>query len=73
MSKYGSKKAQADGFTFDSTVERDRYLFLRLLEKAGEIQVLQLQTRFRLNDKFRRNGKVYLESNYIPDFCYYEG
>ncbi len=73
MTKYKAKKAQVDGITFHSTVERDRYLFLKLLEKSGEIKNFELQPQFELQEKFKRNGKSYMAIKYIADFSYYEG
>ena len=72
MSKYNSKKVTTDNITFDSIAERDRYLFLKMLQLSGEIIGLQMQVRFSICDKFRRNGKAYLQSNYIADFVYSE-
>lgn len=46
--KFGAKKATADGYTFDSTRERDRYLELKLLERTGEIRDLLRQPSFVL-------------------------
>lgn len=40
--KYGAVKKEIDGYTFDSTGEARRYQELRLLEKAGKIQNLQV-------------------------------
>lgn len=44
--KFGAEKAEADGYTFDSTLERDRYLQLTTLQRAGVIRSLELQPRF---------------------------
>lgn len=44
--KYGSKKTEVDGVTFDSKKEAKRYQELRILEKAGEIKNLQRQVKF---------------------------
>lgn len=46
--KYGNKKAEVDGIVFDSRKEADRYTDLKLMEKAGKIHNLQLQTVFPL-------------------------
>jgi hypothetical protein len=48
MSKYKAVRAEADGITFHSTKERNRYLELRLLEKAGVVQNIKLQPSFSL-------------------------
>lgn len=46
--KYGSKKVEVDGITFDSKKEAHRFQELKLLEKAGEITRLQRQVKFTL-------------------------
>ena len=46
--KYRSQKATYNGITFDSKRERDRYIDLLLLERAGEISELRLQVPFEL-------------------------
>lgn len=64
MSKYKARKSTADGITFDSKKERDRYCVLKLMEKAGEIKNLELQPRY----DFKHNGK--LICFYKADFRY---
>jgi hypothetical protein len=44
--KYNASKASADGMEFDSTKERDRYLFLKQAEKNGIISNLELQPKY---------------------------
>ena len=46
--KYKNKKIQIDGFTFDSKLEGKHYSQLKLLERAGEIEELELQVKFNL-------------------------
>ena len=46
MSKYNAKKVVIDGVKFDSQAEGRRYRKLKLLEKAGVIQELELQPRY---------------------------
>ena len=46
--KYGNKKVEIDGYTFDSQAEARRYQELKLLEKAGEINHLKLQPKYDL-------------------------
>ena len=71
--KYGvSSRAarQADGFTFDSKKERDRYLELKLLREKGEVLFFLLQVplllpgpvRYRVDFLvFWANGDVVFE------------
>lgn len=47
-SKYGNKKAKANGMVFDSRRERSRYYTLQTLEKAREISDLRMQVSFEL-------------------------
>ncbi len=46
--KYGNKKVTYDGIEFDSRKEARRYEELKLLERAGKIQGLELQKVFEL-------------------------
>lgn len=56
--KYGSKKTEIDGVTFDSKKEAKRYQELRILEKAGEITNLRRQVKFELiPDQREFNGR----------------
>lgn len=75
--KYRNKKVVIDGITFMSTKEGNRYLELKLLERAGEISHLELQPKFKL---FGRNGPILIKSKgfpngrhatYIADFAYF--
>lgn len=46
--KYNNTKVEFDGHIFDSTRERDRYLFLKGKLKEGVIKDLELQPEFEL-------------------------
>ena len=72
MSKYKNKKVQIDMYVFDSIAESRRYKELALLEKVGEIENLQLQPKFLLQESFKKNGKTYRKIEYIADFIYEE-
>lgn len=70
-SKYGNKKVDVDGITFDSKKEMRRWLELDAMAKAGEISDLQRQVSFELIPSQRIDGKVVERScGYIADFCY---
>lgn len=73
MNKYKNKKVQIDMYVFDSIAESRRYKELALLEKAGEIENLQLQPKFLLQESFKKNGKTYRKIEYIADFSYCQG
>jgi hypothetical protein len=67
-SKYGAKPVVVDGIRFHSTKEANRYLDLKLLEKAGQIQFLQLQRRVPLC-AWRLGDPVEVGA-YVADFSY---
>ena len=78
--KYGSRKVEVDGITFDSKKEAKRYKELLLLEKAGELSNLQRQVKYVLIPPQYENpqsltkkgrGKcIERECSYIADFVY---
>lgn len=80
--KYGNNKVVADGQTFASRKEANRYYELKLLEKAGSIKDLATQVKFVLIPAQRepdtqgaRGGKlkgklIERECAYLADFCY---
>ena len=70
MNKYRNKKTQVDMYVFDSIAESKRYKELALLQRAGEIQNLELQPRFLLQESFKKNGKTYRKIEYRADFMY---
>lgn len=63
-SKYGNRKTEVDGITFDSQREADRYRELKLMQKAGLIGLLEIQVPFELN-----SGGTH-SLRYIADFVY---
>lgn len=67
-SKFGNVKTVVDGIKFDSKKEADRYLELRMLERAGEISDLEMQKRFELIPKQDGEKACY----YYADFDYYD-
>ncbi len=82
-SKYGNKKAKANGKVFDSRRERSRYYTLQMLEKAGEISDLRLQVSFELIPAIYETVEVQLKTktkqvqklvqraaHYVADFVY---
>lgn len=69
-SKYHAKKSEVDGITFDSQKEAHRYRELKLLERAGEIFSLELQTPYELQPSFKHNGKTIRAIKYVADFTY---
>ena len=65
-SKYGNHKVTYDGIKFDSKKEMNRYIELKLLQRAGKISDLQLQVPFVLLQA--GNGERGVK--YIADFVY---
>ena len=82
-SKYGNKKAKANGRVFDSRTERSRYYTLQVLEKAGEISDLRMQVPFEIIPAIYETVEVQLKTktkqvqklvqraaHYVADFVY---
>ena len=61
-----------DGFKFDSKKEGKRYIDLKLLQRAGKIQDLQMQVSFELmaGVKFENQKRKKPAMKYIADFVY---
>ena len=68
--KYHNTKVIYNGIKFDSKKERDRYITLKQLEKAGIIKELELQPKFLLLDTIHYKGKTYPKTYYKADFKY---
>jgi hypothetical protein len=75
LGRYGRhiKKHQADGYTFDSRRELIRYYELKLLEQAGEIDLLDIHPRIKITiggvDVRYPTGRHMV---YVADFKYYD-
>ena len=72
--KYGNRKVQIDGYTFDSVAEGNHYLDLKYRLLAGEIRDLEMQKQYELLPAFRnaRTGKMERPVYYRADFVYYD-
>jgi len=71
--KYGNRRVQLDGYTFDSAKEAARYQELRLLEQAGVIVALTVHPRYELLPAFRdAQGRWHRNIEYEADFAYSE-
>ncbi len=73
------KKVEYDGHKFDSARERDRYIDLRFMERAGIIKDLELQPRIPIviggiEVRFppKANGARGAVMVYVADFRYYD-
>lgn len=62
--KYNNRKTVIDGITFDSAKEARRYGELKLLQRAGEISNLNLQSEYELTVNWQKICK------YRADFEY---
>lgn len=71
-SKYGAKKTEENGITFDSKREANRYKQLKLLEQVGKIDNLELQVEFELQPAYEIEGERKLPIKYVADFVYTE-
>ena len=70
--KYKNVKVIYNGKVFDSIKEKNRYLWLKVLEEEGKISELELQKKFLLQESFVNNeGKKERSIYYIADFYYY--
>lgn len=69
--KYHNTKVIYKGIKFDSKKERDRYITLKQLEKAGIIKELELQPKFLLLDTIHYKNKTYPKTYYKADFKYF--
>ncbi len=71
MNKYGAKKTDIDGISFDSKHEATRWCELKYMERAGLIKNLRRQVRYQIVPAITEKGKVVQrESTYIADFVY---
>jgi hypothetical protein len=72
-SKYGNRKRQINGYTFDSLAEAARYEELLLLEAGGLIADLRVHPRYTLLPALRlSDGSLQQPITYIADFAYTE-
>ena len=63
--KYGAKKVKLDGYTFDSKMEAKRYGELKLLEKEGTIENLEVHPLYFIAVRGIHVCKVILDFRYL--------
>ena len=69
--KFGARKKEVDGVTFDSTKEAKRYQALKLMEQAGQIRDLRTQVEYLLIPKQKKPaGGLERAASYSADFVY---
>jgi len=71
--KWNNRKIEYDNIKFDSKAELSRYKELKILEKIGEINSLEVHPRYKIMDKVSHNGKTYRARHYTADFRYKRG
>ena len=71
-SKYKNRKVTTDNIQFDSIKEADRYIELKILQRAGKISNLELQPKFELIPKYTIGGRSIRKMEYVADFKYIE-
>ena len=72
VNKFNARRVTFDGITFDSQGEFNRYLDLRMLERAGEISGLECHPKFELQPAFvDRSGEKHRTIHYEADFRYW--
>ena len=67
-SKYGNRKIEVEGITFDSKAEARYYQELKLMKRAEEILFFRLQPRYRLQEGFEKDGVKHRPIDYVADF-----
>ena len=65
-SKYGNHRVEYDGHMFDSLLERDYYVHLKLRERLGEVYEVEMQRPYIM----RHNG--ILLTTYKADFSFWD-
>lgn len=69
--KYGNRRVEYDGYTFDSIAEKNRYIELRLMADANLITHLAVHPKYVIHDGFTNAaGKRRSQITYSPDFEY---
>ena len=72
-SKYHNKKTVIDSIKFDSKKEAKRYEELLLLEQSHQIENLELQKEFVLQEAFVNvEGEKRRAIKYVADFVYFD-
>lgn len=61
-SKYGNKKTYVDGIKFDSLKEARYYIYLRDLQRKGDISGLRLQVPFELLPDIYEDATIRLKT-----------
>jgi hypothetical protein len=65
--KYRAKSQRIDGIYFPSTAEANRYMILKLQEKAGMISELRIHPRYPILINGKKVCDVVLDFEYLQD------
>lgn len=73
-SKFGNRKVEVDGITFDSAAEAQRYRELKLLVATGDILNLEVHPTFELApaQKYSTGQRTKPALRYEADFSYFD-
>jgi len=71
-SKYNARPTVVDGIRFDSLREAERYYELVILQKAREIELMEVHPRFEIIKGFEIDGKKIRPTFYEADFRYWD-
>ncbi|MGM3410625.1 DUF1064 domain-containing protein [Ralstonia holmesii] len=71
-SKYGNRRVEYKGMTFDSVREFRRYQGLEVLQARGDISQLRCQVSFEIAPGVVINGRRRPPLRYVADFVYLE-
>lgn len=66
--KYGNRKVEIDGITFDSLAESRYYRELKLRERAGDILMFSTQPRYIVQEPYEKDGERVRAIYYVADF-----
>ena len=61
--KYFNQKVKVDGIEFQSTKEANYYLFLKQLQKEGEVKSIELQPKYELLPAFEKTARSIEQSH----------
>lgn len=67
-SKYGNKRTNTRGETFDSKEEGKYYRKLLEMQKRGIVKEIELQPVFVLQPSFKKNGVTHRAIKYVADY-----
>lgn len=68
MTKYGNLKVKIDDITFDSRMEADYYIRLKICKSQNKIKSFCVHPKIVLQEKFKYKGKSVSAITYSPDF-----